>query len=145
MKMKTIDKDIQDIYYIDFEVMKKIIGLQNTNFSKIDLIEEVKHKYNEQTNDIMDFYVYLKKNQKYLLPKKYNGRKYMLFMQKKIILCNHIIIYLVWCMYVWLFMNLGKIYIHKIFLFFEKLFGYFNNTVIMVTIIPLMWPFCICF
>lgn len=57
--MKDFEKDIQDKYFIDFEVMKKIIGLQNTNFSKIDLIEEVKHNYNEKTNDIMDYYIYL--------------------------------------------------------------------------------------
>ena len=77
--MKDFEKDIQDKYYIDFEVMKKIIGLQNIKFSKIDLIEEVKHNYNEQTNDIMDFYVYLqtKPKNKIIKIKKIQWRKYV--------------------------------------------------------------------
>ena len=47
------------LYYIDFEVMKKTIGKKRGEFSKIELIEEVKHNYNEKTNDIMDYYIYL--------------------------------------------------------------------------------------
>lgn len=85
--MKDFEKDIQDKYFIDFEVMKKIIGLQNTNFSKIDLIEEVKHNYNEQTNDIMDFYVYLqtKPKNKITKIKKIKWRK-IYNLHKKILL-----------------------------------------------------------
>ena len=85
--MKDFEKDIQDKYFIDFEVMKKIIGLQNTNFSKIDLIEEVKHNYNEQTNDIMDFYVYLQKKPKNKITKikKIKWRK-IYNLHKKILL-----------------------------------------------------------
>lgn len=75
LKNNTLNSDIQDNYYIDFEVMKKIIGLQNTKFSKIDLIEEVKHNYNEQTNDIMDFYVYLQKKPKISTTKKIQWKK----------------------------------------------------------------------
>lgn len=83
--MKDFEKDIQDKYFIDFEVMKKIIGLQNTNFCKIDLIEEVKHSYNEQTNDIMDFYVYLQKKPKITKIKKIKWRK-IYNLHKKILL-----------------------------------------------------------
>lgn len=50
-----------DKSYIDFEVMKKYIEKTNkdTKINKIELIEEVKKKYNEKIDDIMDKYIYI--------------------------------------------------------------------------------------
>lgn len=64
----------QDQYYIDFEVMKKIIGKNRGEFSKLEIIEEVKKNYNENTDDIMDYYVYLIKKRKYTLKIKIKNK-----------------------------------------------------------------------
>jgi hypothetical protein len=60
MKLLSSAKTIQDQYYIDFEVMKKIIGKKRGEFSKIELIEEVKHNYNnKKANNMLDCYFYM--------------------------------------------------------------------------------------
>ena len=56
--------DIQDSNYIDFEVMKKIIEIMGSDekLNKEKLTEEIKHKYNIQTNDIIDHYINMQIN-----------------------------------------------------------------------------------
>lgn len=58
--------DIQDLNYMDFELMKKSIEkLSNKEtFTKISLVEIIKKDYNSQSKDIVDHYVYLKQRPK---------------------------------------------------------------------------------
>ena len=64
----NINMDLQDINYLDFELMKDCIGrmdwIINEKIPKKKILEEIKKKYNNQSGDIVDHYIIVEKLKK---------------------------------------------------------------------------------